>query len=68
MGAGRLHDVDVGLRGVLERKLGTDDRAEGAVVESGVDRGMNVGRLGFGDGPEGEGADRRRGGSLVRAG
>src|SRR5882762_6165702 len=56
-GAGGFHDVDVGLGRVFEREFGADDRAKGAVFETGDESGVNVGGFGVGDGPEGERED-----------
>src|SRR5262249_60061088 len=41
----------------FEREFGADDRPKRAIVESSVDRCMDVGRFGFGNRPEGEGAN-----------
>src|SRR4029077_11662784 len=54
-GAAGFHYVDVGLRGSFQRDFGTDDRAQCAVFQAGVDAGVNVDKFGFGKAPEAEG-------------
>src|SRR5262245_47358845 len=54
VGARRLHDVDVRLRGVFQRQLGANDRAQSAALKTRVNRRVKIGGFGFGEGPKGE--------------